>query len=109
SPMCWSTVSSGSSRSRSGDAPIRELAPGPVPRNVVVPLVRRLPDILHAVLQVLAQQIVVEILDAETRLVGNGDEALLDDRIGQAGGDVVPPGDLDRVVLERQEVFRRHG
>ena len=36
---------------------------------------------------------------------GTVDEAVLHQRLGQAGDDVVPPGDVDRVVLERHEVL----
>ena len=37
----------------------------------------------------------------------NLDEAILDERLGQPGHDVVPPGNVDRVILEGHEVLGR--
>ena len=55
----------------------------------------------------LADHLVDDVVDAEARLVGHLDEAVLDQRLGQPGDDVVPPGHIDRVILERHEVLGR--
>src|SRR3954452_17080315 len=80
-------------------------APGAIPGIFVIPAIRRLPYAADARLQMLADDLVNDIVDAETRLVRDLDEALLDQGLGEARHDVVPPGNFDRVILERHEVF----
>ena len=56
-------------------------------------------------LQMLADDLVDEIVDAKTRLVGNLDEAAFHQRLWKARHNVVPPRHIDSVILERHEVF----
>ncbi len=55
-----------------------------------------------------AQHLVVEIVDAEAGLVRHRDETAAGDALVEADGDVVPPLDVDGMLLQRQEVLRGH-
>src|ERR1044071_2398821 len=84
------------------------LTPGPVPALFIVPMLGGLPYPRDTGLQMLADNFVDDVVYAEARLVLHGDEAVLDQRPGQAGDDVVPPVYFDAVIFERHEVFRGH-
>ena len=65
-------------------------------------------EVARARREVLANDVLVEG-DAQARLVGNGDVALVDDGLFDAFHQVLPPRDIQRVILASQEILRGGG
>src|SRR5579875_2713500 len=60
-------------------------------------------------IEVLAEKFLADLAKSQARAVGNGDVPVVDQRAGQPGNEVTPPGNVGGVVLQRQEVLRRRG
>ena len=82
-------------------------APDTVVGELTVPLLGALPHAGNVWIDVLREQLFVQALDAETGRVGDLYEAVLNKGIRQAVDHVAPPGNIHRVVFEREHVVHR--
>src|SRR5277367_431510 len=73
----------------------------PVRRPLMIPFGRRLKIARHQ--KVLLYRGLIEF-DAESRLLGNRNEAFVYDRLLDSRNQVTPPRNLRRVIFEREEV-----
>lgn len=82
------------------------LAPQPIPRPLVIPHLRRIVEVDRVTrVDVGAEHLFVDVVKAQTRFIGNVHKAVLDQRVGQTGDQLVPLWVIDRMIFQHQEVF----